>query len=207
MALLSPTCLSPKKTPAHKAKSFLRKTPNTSVWAEIGRCGWNPAASTLGTLAKRGVELVEIDGGAALDGKVIETLRKQAKEDNIQGTLDAPKLPHDADLCGLQHTHTPEAERTLIRAYIERRLGEEICEATARAEEERGALRAGNRLADVAAILEGGEVAAFNAYKTEAEITACPARFDQLYRYPQALRTLEVLIAAGLKSILEEHSH
>ena len=214
-------------TTAKGASRFLRKQFNSSlyervldgdldakalyelkleVWAEIGRCGWNPAASTLDTLLARGVELVEIEGGAALDGKVITALRKQAIEDNIQGTLDAPKLPHDADLCGLQHTHTPEADRALVRAYIERRLDQDVCEETARAEEERGALSAGNRLADVAALLEGGEVAALLARKTEAEITVCPARFDQLARLPQARRTLEILTAARLESILTEQN-
>ncbi len=133
-------------------------------------------------------------------------MREKAKEDNIQGTLDAPKLAPDADLEPLNHIHTPEADRTRVRAHIERRLDKDVCEETARAEEERGALSAGNRLADVAALLEGGEVAAFSAHKLENEIQICPARFDQLARLPQALRTAEILAAAGLQSILTEQN-
>ena len=176
------------------------------VWAAIGCEGWNPAQSTIDTLLARGVEIVETDGGAAIPYSTITALRKQAREDNIQGTLDAPKLAPDADLEPLNHIHTPEADRTRVRANIERRLDKDVCEETARAEEERGALRAGNRLADVAALLEGGEVAAFSAHKLENEIQICPARFDQLARLPQALRTAEILAAAGLQSILTEQN-
>ena len=173
--------------------------------AETGRTGWSNVECTLEALAERGAEVIEVKGNFG----AVESMREEAKEareamkdEAACAVVEAQPLPPDTDLDALRQTSTPEAHAACMRHDIEGRGVEVTYDAALAAAE--GALGRGRALADAAAQLRGGVVAAYVAEGIRSALRACPARLPALAGPSRAARVVEVLQAAGLESVLTE---
>lgn len=171
-----------------------------TVAAEVGRTGRNPAQSTLDTLAARGAVVVEVEGGEAVHRTEAASLKKQAQDEKVQAILAAQKLS-DEELAATRQVRTAEAIAATVRNDIERRLGEDITEDTARAGAERQPLYYGARLARVGALAEGGDVGALEAERYGAALLRSRATISDTKRHEgmKADHILEAFKLVGLE--------
>lgn len=174
-----------------------------NIIAETGHQGRNPSKTAIDTLRARGAKVVFVEGDAPLDQSITKQIKEKIREEDAQGIFSALPLGPEEDLEHLRQISTKEARHKVAHHDIEKRLNQPVTLESARAEVERGALGAGRKLATAALCFEGGEGASFVAQLAEAKISKGLAAPDRHKTLAQAVRTVDVLVLAGLEDLLK----